>query len=183
MYEVPWLENAIPPAADGGVYQPSQCSHYSPLANLTKGLCRAEQFESNIVSCDRWVFKDNERTIVGEVRDLITMTLSGDNEFPNCLYSGLGPVTSNRGCISNSSTNIHSKQVANLNKTFDLRLGLLALKRQKQSLSSKMFKKKCNKSDFGFSGTSHAWKTNGSCRWWEPFTSWVYYLEQSCLDI
>lgn len=67
-YKQPWLEAAIPPASNqNGKYVPSQCLRYDPK-NISQFLCIKSDFTKETITCDTWLFEDDEWTIVGEVK-------------------------------------------------------------------------------------------------------------------
>ena len=68
-YFSPLLAEAIPPADhdDAQHYRPHQCQMYIPHNNATNLSCPLGHFSRHTVTCDAWVYEDNEHTIVGEV--------------------------------------------------------------------------------------------------------------------
>lgn len=64
-YWEPWTEAAVPGEKTGGVFVPAQCLRYQPV-NASQSECAADEFTEKAVQCDRWVYEDDERTIVGE---------------------------------------------------------------------------------------------------------------------
>jgi hypothetical protein len=68
-YFSPFLLEAIPPADhdEAQHYRPHQCQMYMPYSNATNLSCPLGHFSRHTVTCDAWVYEDNEHTIVGEV--------------------------------------------------------------------------------------------------------------------
>ena len=68
-YLAPLLAEAIPPADHEGSqpYKPHQCQMYIAYSNATNLTCPLGHFSRNTITCDAWVYEDNEHTIVGEV--------------------------------------------------------------------------------------------------------------------
>lgn len=66
LYWESWVESAVPGEKTGNEFVPAQCLRYEP-ANASISECAADEFTEKAIKCTRWVYEDDERTIVGEV--------------------------------------------------------------------------------------------------------------------
>lgn len=69
------MQHAVPGTLRGQeTFIPEQCQYYEREANLSSSTtissdeCPAHWFSDRISHCERWIFDDNERTIVNDVR-------------------------------------------------------------------------------------------------------------------
>lgn len=68
-YNEPWVSASVPGTPDStGLFIPEQCLRYEfPLNNGNSSYqCGKEMSIKNQIKCDRWVFDENERTIVND---------------------------------------------------------------------------------------------------------------------
>lgn len=72
-YNEDWVKNILPGTTSvSGVFQPDVCKKYvfrneSDTTTRLNGTCPAEWFSPEEERCDKWVFDENERTIVNDV--------------------------------------------------------------------------------------------------------------------
>lgn len=82
IYDQPWVQHAVPGTLRGqDTFVPEQCEYYEREANqsssttVTSNECPAYWFSDRVSHCERWVFDDNERTIVNDVSTLSLVNL------------------------------------------------------------------------------------------------------------
>ncbi|KAK6636773.1 hypothetical protein RUM43_010436 [Polyplax serrata] len=94
-FSEPWLEAAIPPASNATArYIPDQCLRYKPR-NISRFQCVESDFETETMTCDSWVFEDDEWTIVGEwkitcLENQWMLSLVGTVHFVGILVGTMG---------------------------------------------------------------------------------------------
>lgn len=71
-YKEDWVQYAVPGKFDKkGAFIPQYCNYYERNYSVVvpeSGVCYADMFTNDINKCDEWVFGENERTIVNDVR-------------------------------------------------------------------------------------------------------------------
>lgn len=65
-YGESWIKYAVPGTTEKDSFKPKQCIRFTRNEQVSQ--CGPEMFTNHQEVCDKWIFKEGERTIVNDVR-------------------------------------------------------------------------------------------------------------------